>query len=265
MMSMRTALGLILALTILPALADTPPHGRWQPLPALWDEFNGNALDTSRWESRSPYYQGKPPGQYSTRNIDVDQGMLKLWARAETLPNAPSGYHDFTVAHLKSRQMVKYGYFEVRAKAMDARINSAFWLGRWTESGTYEIDIMEVGGASQGHETAVHTNTHVFLGDPALENDRNRLSDPFTFEASRRLADDFHVYGLEWDEQELRFYFDNRLIRRKANTHWHVPMHVMLTVETHPDWMGLPNRNDLPRAFLLDYFRAWRRGESAPR
>lgn len=257
-MPTRILLGLTLALATLPALADTPPSGRWHPLPELWDEFNGNALDTNRWETRSPYYQGKQPGQYSQRNVEVNQGVLNLWTRAETLPNAPAGYHDFTVAHLKSRQPVKYGYFEVKAKAMDAKINSAFWLGRWTETGTYEIDIMEVGGASKGHEYAVHTNTHVFLGDPKLENDRNRISDPYTFEANTRLADGFHVYGLEWDEKELKFYFDNKLIRKKSNTHWHVPMHVLFTTETHPDWMGLPERSDLPHVFQIDYFRAWK-------
>lgn len=247
-------------------LADPPPSGRWQPLPELWDEFTGAVLAATHWDTRSPYYPGKKPGMYMAHNVEVKDGMLNLWAQAEPLPNAPAGYRGFSTAYVTSRKTVQYGYFEVRARPMNARINSAFWLYRWTETGTYEIDIFEIGGSTPRHENVVHTNTHVFQGKPEHENDRNRVSDPYGWNAPLRLADGFHVYGLEWDEQELRFYFDDQLIRRKPNTSWHVPMSIRFTVETHPDWFGLPKSGELPAVFQVDYLRAWRRipaGEAA--
>lgn len=241
------------------AFADPPPSGKWQPMPELWDEFNGGSLAATHWETRSPYYPGKKPGLYMAHNVEVKGGTLNLWAQAESAPNAPAGYRGYSTAYVTSRQTAQYGYFEVRARPMAARINSAFWLYRWTENGTYEIDVFEIGGTAPRHENAVHTNVHVFKGQPELENDRNRLSDPFAWAAPQRLTDDFHVYGLEWDEQELRFYFDDQLIRRKANTSWHVPMAIRFTVETHPDWFGLPKAGELPGVFQVDYLRAWRR------
>lgn len=253
------ALSLALGIS-LPAQGDTPPNGNWQPMPDFWDEFNGDKLDASRWETRSPYYPGKPPGLYQPQNVTLDKGMLQLWVKPETVANAPSGYHSFTTAYLTTRKTVLYGYFEVRAKPVKARINSGFWFYRWTETGTYEIDVFEIGGTAPKHENVVHTNTHVFKGNPEHENDQNRRSDPQGWSAGNMmLADDFHIYGLEWDEHELRYYFDNALIRRKPNTSWHVPMHLRFSTETHPNWFGLPRSGEVPAAFLVDYVRAWRK------
>lgn len=247
------------------AHADTPPGARWQPVTEFWDEFNGEALDNARWTVQSRYYPGKPPGLYLPRNVSVAGGMLQLWAKQETVPGAPAGYHTYTTAYVSSRKPILYGYFEVRAKPMKARIDSGFWLYRWTETGTYEIDVFEVGGTVPGKESLVHTNAHVYIGDPAKEDDSNRVSDPKSWALNgARLADDFHVYGMEWNEKELRFYFDGTLIRTKANTHWHVPMQVRFSAETQPSWFGLPREGELPAAFLVDYVRVWQKaGESA--
>lgn len=259
----RWSLPLVLALSAcapsIPLLADTPPTGRWQPVPELWDEFSDAALDAERWETRSPYYPGKKPGLYRSGNVAVKDGLLTLWARAETVAGAPAGYHGYTTAYVTSRQPVQYGYFEVRARPMKARINSAFWLYRWTQGGTSEIDVFEIGATVPGRENVLHTNTHLYRGRPELENDGNRISDPAKWPAPGPLADDFHVYGLDWDERELRFYFDNRLIRSKPNVGWHAPMYLRFTAETHPDWFGLPAAGELPAAFEVDYVRVWRR------
>ena len=154
--------------------------------------------------------------------------------------------------------MVKYGYFEIRAKVMKSRVNCAFWLYRWTENATYEIDIVEIAGAAPGHETSLHSNAHVYYGPAAQENDQTRRSDPKIWQAPAPLANDYHVYGFEWDEKELKWYVDGRLVRTKANTDWNVPMSIILGTEIHANWMGLPEASELPAAFKVDYFRAWR-------
>lgn len=253
------ALAITACMAALPVPADTPATGRWQPVPELWDEFTDPTLDAARWQTRNPYYPGKKPGLYRPDNVAVRDGRLTLWARAETVPGAPAGYSGYTTAYVTSRQAVRYGYFEVRARPMKARINSAFWFYRWTEDGTGEIDVFEVGGTVPGRENALHTNTHLYRGRPQLENDTNRISDPQTWQAPVPLSDDFHLYALEWDERELRFYFDNRLIRRKPNIGWHQPMYLRFSAETHPDWFGLPVAGELPAAFEVDYVRAWRK------
>ena len=44
------------------------------------------------------------------------------------------------------------------------------------------------------------------------------------WEAPWRLADDYHVYGLDWGKDELKFYVDGVLVRSVENTHWHQPL-----------------------------------------
>lgn len=243
------------ALVTQPALADTPSTSRWEPMLEISDEFNGAELDMTKWDNFNRSYPGKKPGFYARENVQVRGGMLELWARAK---DAASGAGGYSVAYVGGKRQSLYGYFEVRAKPMSARINSSFWLYRWTPTGTYEVDVFEIFSTSPGHEHSVHTNTHAYHGDPSLESEQNRRSDPFTWSTPIALGGDFHIYGFEWNERELRFYFDNRLIRSKPNTDWHEAMSVRFTAETHPDWGGLPTRSELPAAFLVDYIRAWR-------
>lgn len=259
-MRIRLAFTLLASLGIAapPAGADTPPGKHWIPMPELSDEFNSETLAPHKWETTNPYYPGKKPGMYVPENVRIRNGMLELWARAENPAKAREGYHGFTVAYLASKQKLRYGYLEVRAKPMAARIDCGFWLYRWTETGTYEIDIFEIGATSPGHENVVHTNLHYYLGDPALENDRNRQSAPLGWNSGQSLAQDFHTYGLEWDEREIRFYFDDRPIRSVPNRQFHHAMSVRFSAETQPDWFGLPQRGELPAAFLVDYLRVWR-------
>lgn len=246
----------------LSALADTPSTSTWEPLWEISDEFNGSDLDMKKWENLHRSYPGKKPGVYSRENVRVRNGMLELGAQVTTALNGQLGY---TVAYVGGKQMSRYGYYEVRAKPMPARINSAFWLYRWTPTGTYEVDVFEIFATSPGHERTIHTNVHAYLGDPALETDLNRQSDPFGWKVPEPLGAGFHTYGLEWNEQEFRFYFDNQLIRTKPNTVWHEAMYVRFTTETHPNWGGLPLTGELPAVFLIDYFRAWRAAKPGPK
>lgn len=63
---------------------------------------------------------------------------------------------------------MRYGYFEISAKAMDSGGSSAFWFSsRVKHRGTgkpyrSEIDVFEIGGKAPGHETAYHMNAHIF-------------------------------------------------------------------------------------------------------
>lgn len=225
----------------------------------VWDEFNGKQLDLKKWEDRNPHYPGKKPGMFMPHNVKLEKGELNLYTRMENVPGAPPGYHSFTTAVIRSKKMVKYGYFEVRAKVSKSRAINAFWLYRWMPASTFEIDIFEIAGTSPGHESSLHTNAHVYYGPPERENDKTRRSDPKTWKTPALLANDYHLYGIEWDENEIKWYLDGKVVRTKANTDWRVPMIIQLTTETHPDWVGLPQKHELPAAFKVDYFRAWRK------
>lgn len=242
-----------------PVWADTPPTGRWEPITEMWDEFNGAQLDPKKWNNQqNPSYPGRKPGLVMPYNAKLENGELNLYTRSETAPRAPPGY-TFTTANISNKNLVKFGYFEVRAKVAKSRVNCSFWLYRWTENGSSEIDIAEVAGMAQGHESSLHTNAHVYYGPAAQESDQTRRSDPQVWKTTTPIADDYHVFGLEWDEKELKWYYDGKLVRIKANTDWYDPMTIILATEIHENWMGLPAANELPAIFKVDYFRAWRK------
>ena len=248
-----------LLIAAFPASAGTPPTGRWEPIVEMWDEFNGAQLDPKKWHDHNPYYPGNKPGIFMPHNVKQGNGELSLYTRMEEVPAAPPGYHSFTTAAIRSKNLVKYGYFEARAKVMKSKSFSAFFLYRWTETATFEIDIFEISGASPGRETSLHTNVHVYRGLAGQENDQNTSTNPKIWKTATPLADDYHLYGLEWDEKEIKWYFDGKIIRTMSNTDFHTPMDVNLDTETWPNWAGLPERHELPAAFKVDYFRAWRK------
>ncbi len=249
-----------LLISSLPAWAGTPPTGRWEPMLELWDEFNGTQLDAKKWTDTqlNPYEPEAPPVMTLPANAKLENGELNLYTKRETPPRAPPGF-TVTTSAISAKNMVQYGYFEVRAKVQKSKADNAFWLYRWTETGTFEIDIFEIADASPGHESIIHTNAHVYYGPSNLETDKNRRSEPQVWKAPVPLSDDYHLYGLEWNEKEIKWYFDDKLIRTKANTDWNIPMKLILGPGIDVKWMGMPESRELPAALKVDYLRAWRK------
>jgi len=234
-----------------------PLPGQWESIPELTDEFEGEKLDATRWWPTNPSWKGRQPGLFSEKNVTVADGKLQLTARAEEI-DGPAGYHSFTTAAVKSKVRVKYGYFEIKARAMDSRCSSAFWFYTSEKDWWTEIDVFEIGGRAPGHEDIMHTNVHVFV---TPEDGRRHWSDAGKFKAPGRLADRFHTYGLEWTPEVIRFYFDGEMIRERKNTHWHQALHMNFDSETMPDWFGLPEKQILPSTFSIEYVRSWQRPE----
>ncbi|MEI8375615.1 MAG: family 16 glycosylhydrolase [Planctomycetota bacterium] len=77
------------------------------------------------------------------------------------------------------------------------------------------------------------------------------------------LADDYHVYGVDWEKDEIKFYVDGVVVRNVENTRWHYPLRLIFDSETMPDWFGMPKDEDLPSTFSVGYVRAWKKGEVA--
>ncbi|HLF35955.1 MAG TPA: family 16 glycosylhydrolase, partial [Cyclobacteriaceae bacterium] len=219
------------------------------------DEFEGTGFDTSKWFPNNPTWKGRQPAFFSKNNVAQSDGRLNLTMRREDPPEGlkSDGYHTFTTAAVRSRYKVKYGYFEVKAKAMNSKGGSAFWFFDQTKSLWTEIDVFEICGKGE-RENQYNMAAHVFY--TPLQKEHWARGDEWR--APYRFADDFHVFGLEWTPYVIRWYVDGDSVRTLENTHWHQPLTMNFDSETYPDWFGLPDEKDLPSTYSIEYVRSWR-------
>ena len=234
--------------------------GNWEIIPALSDEFDQNHLDTSKWHPNNPGWPGRKPSYFSKDNVILKDGKLNLIARTEDLEGLPEGYHTFTTAAVQSKARVKYGYFEIRCRAMDSRCSSAFWFYAIDEDIWTEIDVFEICGKhpDKSWEHKFFATTHVFK---TPEDGENHWSDHEIWIAPFRLADEFITVGLEWNESELIWYVNGKVVRTRENSNWHQPLTMNFDSETMPEWWGLPDPKDPTGYFLIDYVRSWKKLE----
>jgi beta-glucanase (GH16 family) len=218
---------------------------------------------------------GRKPAFFSRDNVAVNDGMLQLSARVQkpgevTEENRVRGYDKFTTSIIKSKQRIRYGYFETRCKSMKAGPSNAFWLydpldapEKYREgSFSEEIDIFEIFGKPAKKEVdrqyfmTVHrqktpyVETLVRSAFP-LENKSAVVTVPFNF------YDDFHVYGFLWTPDVMTWYIDGKEVFTRKNDYFHTALNVMFDSEIMEGWAGLPDPADLPAVFSVDYCRIW--------
>ena len=250
--------------------------------PESSDEFDGETLDRSKWDDWSESFQGRRQGfLFSRDNVDVAQGELRLKARLlredeKTLDNLARGFNTYATAIVKAKRKTFYGYYECRAKSMKAAVCNAFWLydplsdepkkkyrpGDFSE----EIDIFEIFGkeGSKPSDCArAYYNTVHRLGTPYLEGRVLGSVEALEKKSSRGkvdfdFADGYHTYGFLWTEKEMKWFADGKETFSRPNDHFHRPMHVTFDCEIMYNWVGEPDKADLPQTFSVDYFRHWK-------
>lgn len=237
--------------------AGPPPGSEWKPIPELTDEFEGKALDTAKWHDHNPGWKGREPGVFSPKNVSVSDGKLHLTSRVETLPNLPKGYHTFTTAAVKSKALVRYGYFEMKCRPMKSQASSAFWFYHSTPEEWTEIDVFEICGAGGKWHNSYNMTVHVFHSPTEKKHWQKgkKWIPPF------QMVDDYHIYALEWNKDVIKWWVDGKVIHEMKNTHWHQALHMNFDSETFPDWFGLPDKASLPATFSIEYIRSWSKHE----
>jgi beta-glucanase (GH16 family) len=123
--------------------------------PAGWklvggDEFNGTAVDGSKWKQyNNTYGDGNHEMACLTPNNNVESGgSLKITAKKQTVTCPSGSVRNYTSGFLGSREVgkyyPKYARFEMRAKLPHAQgLWPAFWLRHRNGAGVAEVDIME--------------------------------------------------------------------------------------------------------------------------
>lgn len=237
-------------------LSDQANKGHWVKNDELSDEFEGASLDTSKWQTAYPGYRGRPPSRFSPKNVSVSGGGLHLVMSKSSFTNVLNNTRPilYASAIVGSTHLAYYGYYEVMARAMDSAGSSSFWFhNSETPHEKNEIDVFEIGGKSPGFDRKLNMNLHVW----ETPTEKRHWNIGSSWIAPWRFADDFHVFGLEWNKNEIKYYVDGVLVRQVKNTNWHNPLHMYFDSEAMQTWFGLPADEDLPSTFSIKYVRAW--------
>lgn len=158
-------------------------------------------------------------------------------------------HHDRAVMNL----VTQYGYFELRAKvAKGSGLNSAWWMIGFEneKEQNAEVDIFEL----LGKDTHLLNTTLHALRDSKLEYAH------IPYQTAVDLSEDFHTYGLEWDETGMKFYLDHELYWQ-INQSPNYPMATLLQInDGNGGWIGeLDESVPYPKEFYIDYFRVYKR------
>jgi beta-glucanase (GH16 family) len=246
----------------------------------IWsDEFNsadGTTPDPTKWtydiggegwgNQELEFYTNHP------QNAHIQSGNLVITAQKEITARPGGDSRQYTSARLKTQNLFSqtYGRFEARIKIPKGQgIWPAFWmLGEdiptvsWPRCG--EIDIMENIGKEPD---SVHASIHG-PPDPASGKSTADLTVKFSLPGYPKIADDFHVYAVEWDPVELRFFIDQinyATFTRKqwpANAPWPFDhkFFLILNLAVGGSWPGDPDSSTVfPQQMLVDYVRVYSR------
>ena len=236
----------------------------------VWnDEFSGNSLNTDDWSYEIGNGDGGWGNQelqyYLSENTTVANGLLTIEARKESY----SGF-DYTSSRIKTehKKFFKYGRIDIRAKMPKGQgIWPALWmLGEnfstvsWPYSG--EIDIMEMVGGDGAKDSTTHGTIHWDPNNcggaycPANVGGEKTLS-------SGRLADDFHVFSIDWTKESITWLLDgvsfhSELITSSDRTEFHEDFFFIFNVAVGGKWPGNPNSStQFPQQMQVDYIRVF--------
>ncbi|WP_336716981.1 glycoside hydrolase family 16 protein [Chryseobacterium mucoviscidosis] len=233
----------------------------------VWsDEFNGTAgslPDNKKWTfdlgTGDNGWGNQELQSYtnSTNNVSLDgNGNLVITARKNG--NA------FTSARVKTQGLFSHAYGKIEARIKTpygSGIWPAFWmLGdnintvSWPQCG--EIDIMEL----KGHIPNVVYGT---LHGPGYSGG-NAKTKAYGLQ-NARFDQDFHVFGVEWQENQIDFFVDGYLYHRVKSSDvsgewvYNHPFFLILNVAVGGNFVGFPtDGTSFPQSMYIDYVRVYK-------
>jgi beta-glucanase (GH16 family) len=243
------------------------------------DEFNaadGTPVDSQKWtaETGGDGWGNNELEYYTTnaRNAHQEHGSLVIEAIRGLFTGADGVQRDYTSARLKTEGKFSqaYGRFEARIKMPKGKgMWPAFWLlgndigsVHWPKCG--EIDIVENIGVEP---STIHGTIH----GPGYSG-AHGIGSPFTSPDNKHFSDHFHLFAIEWEPTEIRFYVDDHLYATRrpadlpAGAKWVYdhPFFIILNLAVGGSWPGNPNASThFPQRVLVDYVRVYRRRADA--
>jgi endo-1,3-1,4-beta-glycanase ExoK len=190
--------GVALSVLNRPSAPPATPQEQAEVLPdyvAFIDRFS--TLDDERWTFSDGWDNGYWNwSDWRRSSLHPSPEGLAIVMR----PNPPGASKPYAGGELQSKELFRYGYYEVRMRVPrgDGIVVGFFTFTRPEgRDSQQEIDIEFVGSRTN------HIEFGYFLG---RHERHERLRLPFD------ATDDFHTYAFEWTPQGIRWYVDNRLM-----------------------------------------------------
>ena len=218
-------------------------------------DTGGGGFGNAEWQS---YTEGN-------KNAFLDgKGSLVIEARKEPTKGEDGIARDYSSARLKTNASFNqaYGKFEARMKMPKGKgIWPAFWMlgdniGKVGWPGSGEIDILEY----LGHE---HNKAHGTVHGPGYSGSGGISG---SIDSKADLSEDFHVYGIEWEPEQIRWYLDGVLYHTVTpdsvgTNEWVYdhPHFLILNLAVGGAWPGYPDANTtFPQRLTVDYIRVYK-------
>ena len=238
-------------------LSDQKNNEHWKLLKKYSDEFDNKKLNEDKWYPNNPKWKGRPPTYFHGSNVNLENGELVIRVNKHGEENLPEDFTHST-GFIKSKNKFLYGYFEAEAKLMDAPWVSGFWMTNVDKDWWTEIDICENAPGVDYNRHDLNSNIHVFKSPQDQGDVKKHFSRTKKYYFPHELQKDYHVWGLEWTNEYIRFYIDGILFREAKNTHWHQPLEINFNCESNKWFGALPDNNKLDGAYHVKYFRVWK-------
>jgi beta-glucanase (GH16 family) len=234
----------------------------------VWQEaFDGESIDAENWKfdiggsgwgnNEWQFYTDRP------ENVRLENEMLVIEAREEKFVS-----RNYTSGRIKTQDLraFTYGRIEARMKLpYGPGIWPAFWMlgddiatTPWPRCG--EIDIMEHIGRQPTH---VYGTVHGpgYSGSGGVGHYK-------TF-PSGVLSDEFHVFAIEWEPEEIRWYVDDeqffQLTPKSVPGDWVYdhPFFIIINLAVGGNWPGYPDESTVfPQYLMVDYVRVYQRPDN---
>lgn len=230
------------------------------------DNFEGTSLDTSKWSTGYPWgnghtHIGNHDAYCVAENVEITDGKLVITAEYDpthpqgSIPDSdhPSG-HEYISGLITSngKFTTKYGYIEGSFQMPAA---TGTWPAFWTLQSGWppEIDILEVPHDRYTHHYYFHYSTDT--GNSAFGRSRTEPVD---------LSAGFHTYAVEWNANEMKFYFDDQL----KDSYWRPDeiaqaqyMYLLINLAVG-GWAWDPIPAEYPTTYECDWVRVWQENNS---
>lgn len=258
-------------------VAGSTTHAAASSWKLVWsDEFNGpdgSSVDGGKWGSEvgGGGWGNNELESYTARPENVQQrgGNLVITARKEDYTGTDGKERHYTSGRIKTKGLFSrtYGRFEARMQLpLGKGIWPAFWLlgddigsVGWPKAG--EIDVMEnIGEAGKVYST---------LHGPGYSGARG-ISAKYSLPTDVAVNTGFHVYAVEWAPNDIKFYFDEKLIAERTPADlpkgaawvYDHPFYLILNVAVGGGWPGNPDETTtFPQQMLVDYVRVYRQSQ----